>query len=130
MPGICLSSQGFDSRLNRNGQQGRDQALPQIPMSSLMTKTHFLMCPTCPPGRTCLHCRKKAQTTLIRVFHSTYDPQLCLQRTAPPLHFVCLLHWVLTPKHISLTNFKHLKTITSAVIVLIFTKLCVPATVF
>ena len=26
----------------------RDEALPLVPKSALMTKTHYLMCPTCP----------------------------------------------------------------------------------
>lgn len=47
----CLSSRGFDSspaRLSENRRWGTDGASPLIPMSALMTKAHFLMCPTCP----------------------------------------------------------------------------------
>lgn len=50
-PGPDMPDSGFDSspaRLSENRRRGMDEALPLIPMSALMTKTHFLMCPTCP----------------------------------------------------------------------------------
>lgn len=86
---FCLSSRGFDRRSARpseNRRRGRGEALPRIPMSALMTETHFLSCPTCPsavlPAGLCLRCCKKTERPSAgsflppTTFSSVYTSQL------------------------------------------------------
>lgn len=98
----CLSSHGFDSSpawLTANRHQGRDRASSLFPMSGLTTKTHFLMCPTCPnyvlPAGLVWTVIKKTERPSAGSYTLDLRP-LCLSVENNPLNPSWLHPWTLT----------------------------------